>query len=668
MSSPLYNARELVNWSNEAVMSLPLHHQVQFDDGEIIETFQNETVYSHMFWQIFRPYPKARILKSHHIRTILGKESLTTDTHTKLCSKIFRSIVEDENLFLPEQKEPLLALIYKTVSSSMSRLSILSEENVTSIDILDFIEIAKHPEIERLRTEAYQDSSKIKYAYEETIKIIENEPRFIDNGLSKAVKSKMVKANQVVQCVVFRGFATEVDGAIFPEPIWSNYTFGNTTFADFVKDSRTAAKSHFYSDTALKDSEYMARKFRLFSTVLERIVYEDCGSTNHVSWLVKGEEKDSSGTIIYPGDLPFLLGKHYLSEDEKTYLSIEGNEKHLIGKVIKLRTLLYCKTPDPHAVCHVCAGKLSENISRFANIGHLGSVTTTKETTQNILSIKHVNTSSTALKILLGDHERQFMNTGAQGSAYYLNKSLKALQPKLTFLRDEAAGLIDLAIIDELNQIRLPRISQTTTVKLSTLQKGIPYDITLNVRQKTKASMMSRELLEYIKEKRWDVDDHNNFVFDMKDWDFDQPLLVMQNKEESYVDLANQINVLVQSSQKMVQKRQVKDAPKLLLQELFDLVNSKLRVNILSFEIMIYALMVESTTNYALSRNAKDAVLGVAELLIKFRSLGAALAYEDMHETLSNPANFYQGRRPDSPLDVFFAPKEVVQKYSRQRK
>lgn len=668
MSSPLYNARELVNWSNEAVMSLPLHHQVQFDDGEIIETFQNETVYSHMFWQIFKPYPKARILKSHHIRTILGKESLTTDTHTKLCSKIFRSIVEDENLFLPEQKEPLLALIYKTVSSSMSRLSILSEENVTSIDILDFIEIAKHPEIERLRTEAYQDSSKIKYAYEETIKIIENEPRFIDNGLSKAVKSKMVKANQVVQCVVFRGFATEVDGAIFPEPIWSNYTFGNTTFADFVKDSRTAAKSHFYSDTALKDSEYMARKFRLFSTVLERIVYEDCGSTNHVSWLVKGEEKDSSGTIIYPGDLPFLLGKHYLNEDGKTYLSIEGNEKHLIGKVIKLRTLLYCKTPDPHAVCHVCAGKLSENISRFANIGHLGSVTTTKETTQNILSIKHVNTSSTALKILLGDHERQFMNTGAQGSAYYLNKSLKALQPKLTFLRDEAAGLIDLAIIDELNQIRLPRISQTTTVKLSTLQKGIPYDITLNVRQKTKASMMSRELLEYIKEKRWDVDDHNNFVFDMKDWDFDQPLLVMQNKEESYVDLANQINVLVQSSQKMVQKRQVKDAPKLLLQELFDLVNSKLRVNILSFEIMIYALMVESTTNYALSRNAKDAVLGVAELLIKFRSLGAALAYEDMHETLSNPANFYQGRRPDSPLDVFFAPKEVVQKYSRQRK
>ena len=668
MSSPLYNARELVNWSNEAVMSLPLHHQVQFDDGEIIETFQNETVYSHMFWQIFRPYPKARILKSHHIRTILGKESLTTDTHTKLCSKIFRSIVEDENLFLPEQKEPLLALIYKTVSSSMSRLSILSEENVTSIDILDFIEIAKHPEIERLRTEAYQDSSKIKYAYEETIKIIENEPRFIDNGLSKAVKSKMVKANQVVQCVVFRGFATEVDGAIFPEPIWSNYTFGNTTFADFVKDSRTAAKSHFYSDTALKDSEYMARKFRLFSTVLERIVYEDCGSTNHVSWLVKGEETDSSGTIIYPGDLPFLLGKHYLNEDGKTYLSIEGNEKHLIGKVIKLRTLLYCKTPDPHAVCHVCAGKLSENISRFANIGHLGSVTTTKETTQNILSIKHVNTSSTALKILLGDHERQFMNTGAQGSAYYLNKSLKALQPKLTFLRDEAAGLIDLAIIDELNQIRLPRISQTTTVKLSTLQKGIPYDITLNVRQKTKASMMSRELLEYIKEKRWDVDDHNNFVFDMKDWDFDQPLLVMQNKEESYVDLANQINVLVQSSQKMVQKRQVKDAPKLLLQELFDLVNSKLRVNILSFEIMIYALMVESTTNYALSRNAKDAVLGVAELLIKFRSLGAALAYEDMHETLSNPANFYQGRRPDSPLDVFFAPKEVVQKYSRQRK
>ena len=663
IASPVYHVRDIIAMSREQVAQLPLHHTVQFDDGEQLAVFLNETMYSHLFWEIFRVYDKTRILKKHHVSDTLGDECLNTDTHAKLCSKILRSVVEDQNLFLPKDKEPLLALIYRCISDAMSQLSIWSEESVTSIDILDFIQIAAHPTVQSLRQEAMAVTAKIKYAYESTIKLIESEPQFLENGLAKAMRSKMVKANQVVQCVCFRGIATEVDGAIFPKPIWSNYTEGMTKFYDFVADSRTAAKSHFYSDTALKDSEYMGRKFQLFATVLERIVYNDCQSTKHVMWQVRGEERDKSGTITYPGDLPFLIGKYYLEEGSQAYKWIEGNEKHLIGKKIQLRSVLYCKEKDPHAVCHICAGKLSENISQFANLGHLGSITTTKETTQNILSIKHVNTSSTVTKILLGDHERKYLNTGINSDAFYLNDTLKDQKPQITVLRDEAVGLVDLTAIDEVDQISLPRISQITAIRLITVHKKLMYDTQLNVSQKDKASMMSREFLHYLKTHSWQMDDDNNFVFDMEEWDYKKPLFIMQSKEESYVDLANQIDKMVHSSQKMVQKRLVKDAATILLKELFDLVNSKLRVNILSFEAIVYALMVESPTSYALSRESKEPVLGVAELLTKFRSLGAALAYEDQHETVSNAANFYQGRRPDSPMDAFYAPKEVVAEY-----
>ena len=658
--------RELLKWTEDQIKMLPPIHMVIFDDGEQLQSSRNETLYSYYFWDIIRLYPRTRILPKHHVSTILKGKASNADTHGALCTNMLKSIVEDEGLAFPEQKEPLLALIYKTISTAMSKLSLETEENVTSIDILDFIQIARHPMIQDLRVETFKDPRKIKYAYEETIKIIESEPCFVDNGLAKAVRAKMVKANQVTQCVVFRGFATEVDGSILSKPIWSNYTIGNTNFFDFVADSRTAAKSHYYSDTALKDSEYMARKFQLFSTVVEHIVHQDCGSDKHVLWTVEGERKDSSGTILYPGDLPFLIGKYYLEEGDTAYKCIEGKEKHLIGKKIRFRSVLHCKTENAHQVCHICAGKLSENISRFANIGHLGAVSTTKDLTQNILSIKHVNTSSTMTKVHLGDHERQFMNVGVEGTAFYLNAALKTLTPKLIVARDEATGLIDLEAIEDIDRISLPRISSTSQIMLSTHSGGREIEVTLNVTQKNKPSMMSRELLYYLKLHGWKTNEQNHFVFDMKDWDFSWPLLVMPNKEESFVDLAAAVDTLVRSNQKVMAKRLIKDAPAVLLQDIFELVNSKLRINILSFEIIVYALMVESTTSYAMGRNAKEPVLGLAEQLTKYRSLGAALAYQSQNETLTDPFNFFQGRRPDSPMDVFLAPREVVEQYPGQ--
>lgn len=665
-ASYAYHVRDLLDLPDEEIKKLPIEHSITFDNGISVESTRNATIYSHYFWSIFRSYRDVRILPVHHVLTVLRGRALDASTHLKLCTQILKSTVTDMGLFLPIQKEPLLELIMKTISDVMGKLSVDTEENVTSIDILDFIEITHHEKIKALREQCYLDPRRIKYAYDETIKIIETEACFHDNGLAKAVRAKMVKANQVTQCVGFRGYCTEVDGSIFRKPNWSNYVSGNRNLYDFVADSRTAAKSHYYADTALKDSEYMARKFQLFATIVEHIVYEDCKSDKHMHWIVGGEKKDSSGTVIYPGDLEFLIGKYYLQEGDTEYKCIEGNEKHLIGKPIKYRSVLYCKTPNPHHVCHVCTGKLSENISRFANIGHLGSVSTTKDLTQSILSIKHVNTSSTMIKIMLMEHELKFMNTGVDGTAFYLNAEVKKMSPYLTVARDEVPGLVDLDLIDDIDRVSLQRISQTNKVNLTVMSNGREIEVQLNVSQKLKPSMMSRELLCYLKVHGWKTNDQNDFIFDMQAWDPTWPLFVMPNKEESFVDLAAAVDTLVRSSQKMIQKRLAKDAPAILLQELFDLVNSKMRTNILSFEIIVYALMVESTTSYGMARGAVDPVLGLGEPLTKFRSLGQAMAYQSQSETITNPANFFKGRRPDSPMDVFLAPKEVVAAYPGQ--
>lgn len=659
-----FSIREVLAMSEEAISELPPEHSIVFDDGETLATCRNETIYSYLFWEIFRPYSKVRIKKEHHVGHVLKGSVLDSGTHLKLCTNIMKSIVEDENLWLPEQKEPLLELIYKTISTAMSKLSVITEPNVTSIDILDFVQIAKHPVIEALRLEAYNDpKNKIKYVYEKMIDAVEKLPEFHDNGLAKAVRAKMVKMNQVNQCIGFRGYPTEVDGAIYKKPNWGSYTLGNTSIYNFVSDSRTAAKSHYYSDTALKESEYMARKFQLFASVVEKIEYHDCGTTKYLNWKVKGPEYDDAGTTIYPGDLPMLIGKYYLDEETKELKALEGNEKHLIGKTIKIRSVLYCKTKNPHHVCFRCAGKLSENISRFANIGHLCSVTTTKPITQNVLSIKHVNTSSTMVKVRLRDHERTFMNTGIDGAAFRLNKELKEVNPKLIIAREEALGLVDIENIQNIEELSLSRISRLNQVQLITFSNNREMSVSLDVTQKTKPSMLTRNFLLYIKKYGWKVDEQGNFVFDLKHWDYEQPLFVMPNNEESFVDLAKAVDTMVGGNQETIEKRIMPNAPAILLQELFETVNSKLKINLFPLEVVIYALTVESTTSIAMGRNSEEAVLGLRDNIISYRSLGAGLAYEGQNKILTDPINFFQGRRPDNPMDVFLAPGEVIKQY-----
>lgn len=679
MAETLYRARDLLALDSKQLNALipeDVFHTVVFDNGDMLPSCTKvETKYSHWFWEILKAYPNTTVMPKHHVNHTLkgGKDALTTNTHLKLCTDLLKSVVTDYKLFLPEQKEHLLELIYKTISDVQNFLTIETEQDVISIDILDFVQIAHHPRTLALKQEAMADPDKIRYAYEEILKEIETNPMFDDNGLAKAVRSKMVKIQQVMQCVAFRGFPTEVDGAIFKKPIWGNYVDGLNDFYDLVADSRTAAKSHFYADSALKDSEYRARKFQLNAVVLERVVYEDCGSTDLMPWMVQGKKFDGAGVETYPGDLPMLVGKYYKVNKEDEYKIIEGDEKHLVGKTIWFRTVLDCKHPDKHAACHVCAGFLSQNISRFANVGHLGSVTLSKDFTQNILSVKHVNMSSVALRVLLGEFELKYLNTGTRGEGYYLNKPGRDFKLSIVVLSDEVPGLLEIDTSGKDNsylQLSLPRISHITTMLLRIVKKigdqEIREDVSLNVKIKQSVPMLTHELLGYIAKRGWSIDEDNNFVFDMSDWNFSNPILALQGKEESFVDLADEVEGMIQSSQKFHKKRIMANAHRVLLQELFDAVNRKLRINILSMEILIYSLMTESDKSYNMARNAENPVLGIGDTLTLHRSLGQALAFQAHESAIFEPTYFYQGTRPDNPMDVFICPQEVVEaKYGK---
>lgn len=658
----MITVKEIRGVKPEALLSLPVKFDLAFDDGIVLPVYRAETIFTSCFWQILDPYPNVLIRQHHHLSTILKGKPPNANSHLQLCSSLVKSAIEEAPIRDAIGRERLLSRVHATISYANEIGIKMSEEHVMSLDILDFIYAAHYPAIRKLRDEAMEHAFKIPYAYQECIRILETDPYFDRNGLAQAVRAKMVKPNQVVQCILFPGYMAEVDGVKFPDAVWSNYVEGLRTLPDFAKDSRKASKSYYYSESALQDSEYTARKFRLFAMTVERVVPGDCGSTEHVSWLVQGKVTDQMGTTVYGGDLPLMVGKHYLKEDG-SYGTIEGDEKHLEGTIIQIRSPLTCRESNPHHVCEKCVGQLAQNISRFANIGHLASVTITKELTQSILSIKHVNTSSTSAAIVLNDYQKKYLNTGTHGVAYYLNGTFRNQSPKLKVSKEEVHSLLDLGHIEELTKISPTQISSVSGIRINHTHNGQTLEVFLPTTAGNKNALLSRELLIYLKNYGWSVDESGLFVFDLKHWNFKDPILITENREESFADLAKQVESTILSSNGANKKGLGLETATFLLQDVFSLMNSKFKVNLLAFEIIIYALMVRSTENYTMARNAPVPAVGQADRITRHRSLGAALAYESMDDTLTNPLSFYKGARPDSPLDVFIAPQDVLENY-----
>lgn len=648
--------------------SAPKKFQLLFEDGVILETTRRKTLYSHYFWRFHREYPKLPISSRHHVDSVLKGEDLNSNTHIELHGIIYKDCCQVYQFNNPEQTEHLLGLIYAITNSIYCEVSKLSEKYVTSLDILDLIEVVEHPMIKEANDNTQASDASIKQTYRTILNVLTTEPTLNKNAVSRAVRSKMVNPNQLLQCVSKLGFRTEVDGSILRVPVMSNFTKGMNTLYDFVAESRSAAKALYFSETPLKKAEYFARRLQLLCMTVEKIRYHDCGSTQHVPMRICPPVKDENGKVVYQGDLRFMYGKYYLDETTNQYLEITHDDPALYNRVLQLRSPLYCKTPNPHEICEVCFGALSKNISRFANIGHLCSATMTQQTSQSVLSTKHLDASSVSLAIILSPLQSRFFTSNPAKNAFIFKKEFKDKQTKIVINRDEAIGLTDIINFSDITNINPARISSVSYIDVyyrnRSEEVGVPA---ISMSQDNRRAIMSLEFLDYLKTHKWKTDNRNNFVFSLDNWDFSLPMFKFPEMEYSFSDHSSQIEKIIESNMKNIVKRSDPMSPVSTLHELFMLVNSKLNVNIAALEVIIYATMIRSKDDYRLGRNVDRPILGVSDVVIKNRSLSSAYAYEKQTDTITSPKSFYKLKRPDSVFDVFVKPREVIENY-RNRK
>lgn len=661
---------------------LPPVVTVLFTDGERGDYIRETILISSCFWDLYRIYPQGPVTKACMLTTVLGNKTYNTSSNTELATSIANEVVSYHEALrfkhmntgvVEENYVNFLEPIHKDVKSQWvdkARLAAYDLVNIETgafvnpLDWIDFVEVQMDPDVQAIIKSVRDDPSDRNIALQtkRAENLLRTTKSLAHNAVIRAVRSGMFRMNQAVQCLFFRGVTTEVDNALHRFPVLTNYSLGLNNAHDFMCDANTARKAQFNAEAPLEDVVWFARRLELLTTYVERLHIGDCGTKETLDWVVRGRQNDEHGLVSYPGDLTYMLGKIFVDDEtgELREITADFAIRHADdynGKVLKLRSPIKCRHHDAQGVCSTCFGQLSHNVDPFDNLGHLCAVTMTQQTSQLVLSTKHVAASAIALAITLTGVGRRHFEISGEGNGYMVRKDLVGTPMKLYVNRQQAYGMTDIMITSEEN-ISPSRVSKMTNIRIVREQNGIVIDDEFTVAQSKRLASFSMSFIHYLREVGWTNDSNGNFVIDLEGWHGVDPIMLVPDMEYSYADHAAAISTLIESSQENFKKPEYYN-PTAVIRELFHLTNSKLKVNLACLEVLVYAAMTPTRDDYGMARNASDPVINVALKTVAGRSMASGLGNQGIAAQLNSAESYFEGNRPDSIFDAVLAPREV---------
>lgn len=641
----MYHAKDLARMSKDDLWALPDGPmKVVFDDG-VLETNKRATVYSVYMWDYYVQYPNTPALKYHH----LGSMRIGAETHMTLLERVMwdslRAYPE-----IPDQKafiEDLSRLAYVCTNNLYNDMTYRLEAYVTSISAIDFVQALEHPAIKEANDTAQPNRLSIDKTHAKIEAVLRDPRELVGNTLATVAKNGLVSMSQILQCIGPRGFLTDVDSQLFPHPVMVGFAHGLTTLHDKMVESRSAGKALTFTEKPLQETEYFNRRLQLLAATLADVTPGDCGSQKYMNWHVEGN------------DLAVLAGKYYLTEQGLRVL--QENDTHLRGEVIRLRTIFHCLNKDTTTVCATCFGDLQLSIPKNTNLGHVCATAMCEKVSQKVLSVKHDDKNQTGDIIELSEIDQKYIRVIAEPPSIKLASRMASKRVILTLKATEANRLPSIEYTEDVRDLKVSAISDLITAELTIVGKDKEERVVVPVSAGTNHSSMSHELLDYVKRKRWTLDQLGNFVIDLCDWDIELPLFVLPPKATNMLDYMKTIEAFLKASRTSTTgKRSLLDheTPESALREFNQIVSSQLKVNIAHLEVLVKVTMVASSKNkdYRIPLEGNVVEWGTSNDIMSNRSLGATMAYEKHKHVFNNPRTFLTKVRPPHILDPILMP------------
>jgi len=675
-----YLARDLADMAvndPETLWALPDGMiEVEFDpvNGKptVLTSTVRLTIFSAMMWRLYVEYPKTPARIEHHIRD----DRYTNKTHMTLLNRVLWDCYDAYEGEVDVEYLELLA--YESYNAWYNRIVATPriEVEVSTISIEDLIDVVEEPRI-AAAIQRIDDMNGSPMAISEAERVAEEVLKdrdcLIGNPVRAMINSKPGSLAQIKQCLIARGPVTDLDSRYFPEAIPSSFLSGMNSILESMQESRTTTKASAFKEKPIEDAEYFNRRLQLLAAVIEGVEYicqhtadtginllpGDCGTPHTLKW------------TVHPDDLKAIQGKYYYDEQGQLAV-IRLNDRHLIGRTIRMRAVSMCLHEKPQSVCAVCYGDIATSLPRDTNLGQVAAVDYGEGVTQSMLAIKHVDVSSGGNTIVLSPFEAEFLEVMPEGRQLRFKPAYKKRLVSLSISPEAAQNLTELQFEEDITRIPVSRITELTDFFLTSKDRNGDLETNaLKVDMGGKSSHFSHAFLKYIKTYGYTLSDTGRYIVTLDQFDIREPLLDVPHKDENILDYLNSIIQFISSSAESIKRASADGSKKMLrfaqtveeaLMAFLELSSVKLNVNLVHLEVIIYACMVRSLEqrDYRLPLPGNALQFGQLAHLIGSRSLSAALAFEKNSALLLDPATYINHYRIDHPLDDLVVPRNSM--------
>lgn len=636
-------ARAISQIPRHSIWDLPqVDYEVEFDDAIKRQMSFKHVIFNRYCWELFTLYPQARITSYCDITDVIGKDYFNADTHIKLLERIMQHICIECNLHSYQSKHPLLKKVYDVVDYLHNELVNMVSDHVTTINAVDFIDVVRSPEIDSIHTNLRPTPEGVEKAYKDIKRYISEAPG--SNRFVQAYRGKAINENQSNQCIGPRGFVADLDRTVFRQPITSGFIKGMSSLYELMTESCTAAKSLNANGAHIQRSEYTSRRIQLLTMVVQSVVNGDCGSQSYMDML------------ITPQTLDNLKGIYYLKSDG-TLGCLTGNETHLHGEIIQIRTALGCRHEDASKICSTCLGGISQNFAETTNLGYTMSAFLMEKVTQAILSTKHLTHSVRKSLIRLEGVANKYFYTDENGDLFF-HKDLDLRGQQLILPNASVSRLVDVLSLPHTN-IGLSKIGELDSVAIKNVKLGTPTIDKLTISYKDRNCIITRPLLVYIKSVNMESDNRGNFVIPLDTFDKSLPVFNNPLKEANIINFVNNVAAIIETS------KDKENDPYDKLNTLFNVVTEKFKCNLSVLQVLVYATTAYNASqgNYSLGRNSPAATTENKSTLFRYRDFSGLAVYEKQTTEIIGYASVAFSKdipRQAHPMSIFLTPQSLV--------
>ena len=646
-----YLVRDLLLVPVRAMINSPEAVKIKlvFDDGEV-ESTSRECIHARFCWELYSIYPHQVVSRKHHLNAY--RRRLTGDVTDNILNDIqWACVAECHKHGIFPRLEVSCDKIYQIVDTIDSFYHELREYAVF-VDGMDFIKLQHHPEVKKvndaLREKDVVVPADIGVSYLTLKRVIDRDPAYQHESLVMGGRSSSIKVPSLNKCASPQGFITDVDSVMFRKAVLDSFTTGITSIRDLIMESRTAAMSIFYQKHAMQQSEYLTRMLQLAAECVYRVHRGDCGSRKYIEVPIREMN-----------DLKDMIGIWHHDPETGNETPITKRHIHLIGSIVRVRSVLNCQVNDRYGVCSKCYGQLADSLFGTDNIGHIAATVLQRIITQSILSNKHLVASAEGELIKMSSDDQNFLKPQLDDvTEFYLNPRLKQRRVTISFAAADAVRLQDLMFLEDLDSASPMRLTQLETLTFRIYDgETLVVEYPLMVSSPSQKSFFTIPMLRYIREHGWGVDHNGMYEISLDNWDFSTNVSVVGVPMVQYSTPAHMMAIkeMLTTSTEIGKENKYSISkfpnPTAALLAFHDLVKLRLNVNFTHMQTIVLTYLCADPSNfdYRIPKLKSTGQLMPYNDIMVTRDISLAMSYQKHFDTFKSMRTYVIDQRHPHP-------------------